>query len=136
VVNHLRVSIVDDEGNMHRLKNANVAAVVALAAVPFTAKLANAAQVGPGVPVTITQSYAYTLYDGGDFVFSTSAQVPGCESGWYVKATDPGYKAAVSTVLTAQSAGLQVVVYGDNTDLWIGSPSGHYCRLGVIGVSS
>jgi hypothetical protein len=121
---------------MHRLKSLNVAALIAVAAVPFAAGLANAAQVGPGVPVTVIQSYAYTMYDGGDFVFTTSAQASGCESGWYMKATDPGYKAAVSTVLAAQAAGLQVIVYGDNSDLWAGSPSGHYCRLGVVGVSS
>lgn len=121
---------------MHRLKSLNVAAVIAVAAVLPVAKFANAAQVGPGVPVTVTQSFAYTTYDGGDFVFSTSAAASGCESGWYMKATDPGYKAAVSTVLAAQAAGLQVLVYGDTADLWSGSPSGHYCRLSVVGVSS
>jgi hypothetical protein len=121
---------------MHRLKSLNVAAVFAFAAVPFVSKFADAAQIGPGVPVTITQSYAYTSYDGGDFVFSSSAAASGCESGWYLKSTDPGYKAAVSTVLAAQAAGLQVVVFGDPTDLWSGSPSGHYCRLSVVGLSS
>jgi len=110
--------------------------VISVAAVSFEARFANAGQVGPGVPVTITQSYAYTSYDGGDFVFSTSAAVSGCESGWYMKATDPGYKAAVSTVLAAQAAGLQVLVYGNPADLWSGSPTGHYCRLSVVGVSS
>jgi hypothetical protein len=121
---------------MHRLKSLNVAAAIAVAAVLPVAKFADAAQVSPGVPVTVTQSFAYTTYDGGDFVFSTSAAASGCESGWYIKATDPGYKAAVSTVLAAQAAGLQVLVYGDTADLWSGSPSGHYCRLSVVGVSS
>jgi hypothetical protein len=121
---------------MHRLKSLNVAAVGAFAAVSFVGKFADAAQVSPGVPVMVTQSYAYASYGGGDFVFSTSAAASGCETGWYMKATDPGYKAAVSTVLAAQAAGLQVLVYGDTTDLWSGSPSGHYCRVIVVGVSS
>jgi hypothetical protein len=97
---------------------------------------AGATIVAPAAPVTITQSYAYTSYGGGDFVFSTSAGAPGCDSGWYMKATDPGYKAAVSVVLAAQAAGLQVIVYGDNTDLWSGSPSGRYCRIQTVGISS
>jgi hypothetical protein len=121
---------------MRRLKTLNVAALIAVAAALSATRFANAAQVGPGVPVTVTQSFAYTTYDGGDFVFSTSAAASGCESGWYMKSTDPGYKAAVSTVLAAQAAGLQVTVYGDTADLWSGSPSGHYCRLSVVGVSS
>jgi hypothetical protein len=135
-MNPFSIRFYNDEGNMRRLRSFNVAAVIAFAAVPFVARFANAAQVGPGVPVTVTQSYAYTSYGGGDFVFSTSVAVSGCESGWYMKVTDPGYKAAVSTVLAAQAAGLQVLVYGDTADLWSGSPSGHYCRISVVGVTS
>lgn len=97
---------------------------------------AAAGVVTPGVAVMITQSYAYTSYGGGDFVFSTSSPAPGCGSGWYIKSTDPGYKAAVAVVLAAQAAGLQVIVYGDNSDLWAGSPSGRYCRLQTVGLSS
>jgi hypothetical protein len=39
-------------------------------------------------------------------------------------------------VLTAQAVGLQVIVYGDNTDLWSGSPSGQYCRVQTVGLAS
>src|ERR1700729_2260479 len=121
--------VYNDEGSMYRLRILNIAAVIAFAAVPLVPSFASAAQVSPGVPVTITQSYAYTSYGGGDFVFSTSVAVSGCESGWYMKATDPGYKAAVSVVLAAQAAGLQVLVYGDTADLWSGSAGGHFLRL-------
>jgi hypothetical protein len=117
-------------------RKSDVAAVVAAAALLFGPGYATAVVVTPGVPVTITQSFAYTTYGGGDFVFATSAHAAGCESGWYMKTTDPGYKAAVSVVLTAQAAGLQVIVYGDTADLWSGSPSGHFCRLQTVGVSS
>jgi hypothetical protein len=117
-------------------KKLNVAAVAATAAFLFGSGYATATIVTPGAPVTISQSFAYTSYGGGDFVFSTSGQASGCESGWYMKATDPGYKAAVSVVLTAQAAGLQVIVYGDTADLWSGSPTGHFCRVQTVGVSS
>jgi hypothetical protein len=102
----------------------------------FACTCAYAAIVSPSASVTITQSYAYTNFDGGDFVFSTSASAPGCVSGWYIKSTDPGYKAAVATVLTAQAAGSFVVVYGDNSDLWVGSPSGQYCHVQAVGIAS
>ena len=97
---------------------------------------ATAAIVSPGAAVTVTTSYAYTSFDGGDFVFSTSATATGCGSGWYISSADAGYKAAVSTVLTAQAAGTFVVVYGDNTQLWPGSPSGKYCHVQAVGISS
>jgi hypothetical protein len=121
---------------MFNSKKSNVAALVAAAAGVFVPGYGSATVVTPGAPVSITQSFAYTNYGGGDFVFTTSAQASGCESGWYMKATDPGYKAAVSVVLTAQAAGLQVIVYGDTADLWTGSPSGHFCRIQTVGVSS
>ena len=46
--------------------------------------------VSPGAPVAVTQSYAYASYGGGDFVFSTSVEAPGCTSGWYLHSSDPG----------------------------------------------
>jgi hypothetical protein len=96
---------------------------------------ATAAIVTPPAAVSITVSYAYTAYNGGDFVFSTSGAADGCGSGWYISSADPGYKAAVSTVLTAQASGSFVIVYGDNTQLWSGS-SGKYCHVQAVGLSS
>jgi|SRR6516164_8452727 len=98
--------------------------------------VAPAAVVSPGAGVSVTLSYAYTAYGGGDFVFSTSIAAPGCGSGWYIKASDPGYRSAVAVVLAAQASGLQVVIYGDNSDVWSGSPSGQYCRVQAVGLSS
>jgi len=97
---------------------------------------ARATVVTPAAAVTVTQTYAYTNYDGGDFVFSTSDGAPGCGSGWYIKSTDPGFKAAVAAILTAQAGGNYIVVYGDNSDLWSGSPSGTYCRVQAVGIKS
>jgi hypothetical protein len=97
---------------------------------------ASAAVVTPGASVTVTQSFAYTSYNGGDFVFSTSSPATGCGSGWYIASTDPGYKSAVAAVLTAQAGGNYVQIYGDNSVLWSGSPSGQYCHVQTIGVSS
>jgi hypothetical protein len=95
-----------------------------------------AAIVTPTTSVTITKSYAYTAYDGGDFVFSTSVTAPGCASGWWIAASDPGFKSAVAAVLAAQVAGSYIIVYGDNSALWSGSPSGEYCRVQTVGLTS
>lgn len=97
---------------------------------------ATAAIVTPTVSVTVTQSFAYASYGGGDFVFSTSSGASGCGNGWYIKATDPGYKAVVAAVLTAQVGGNFVLVYGDNADIWPGSTSGQYCRVQTVGITS
>jgi len=123
--------------DVHTLKVGTVGVAVLSCCLP---SLCAATIVAPGSPVTVNQSYAYASSSqgavGGDFVFSTSLAAAGCESGWYVKATDPGYKAIVATVLTAQAVGMQILVYGDNTDIWVGSPSGHYCRVQTVGLAS
>lgn len=96
---------------------------------------AHAAIVTPGVGVTVLQSYAYSTFDNGDFVFTTTSLPTGCGSGWYVKPTDGGYKTIIAVVMTAQAAGLQVIVYGDTSDLWAGS-SGQYCHVQTVGLST
>jgi hypothetical protein len=114
----------------------NSVRVLLVCACVFAVGRVAAAIVSPSASVTVTQSYAYTNFNGGDFVFSTSAAAPGCGSGWYVKSTDPGFKAAVASVLTAQAAGSYILVYGDNSDLWAGSPSGQYCHVQAVGITS
>jgi hypothetical protein len=120
---------------MNTPKIHSAAAVIAVALGIIVPPDASATIVTPGSAVMIVQSYAYTQYDSGDFVFSTNLAAAGCGSGWYIKGTDPGFRAAVSTVLTAQAAGLQVIVYGDNSDLWVGS-TGQYCRVQTVGLST
>jgi hypothetical protein len=109
--------------------------VLAAFAGVFAFACASATIVTTTASVTITQSWAYTAFDGGDFVFSTSDTATGCGSGWYIAATDPGYKSAVATVLTAQAGGNYVQVYGDNSAIWSGS-NGKYCHVQTIGITS
>jgi hypothetical protein len=97
---------------------------------------ATAAIVYPSVSVTVTTTWAYTYYNGGDFVFSTSVNAPGCASGWYIAASDAGFKAAVATVLTAQAGGNYLIVYGETTQIWSGSPSGQFCHVQAVGITS
>ena len=126
----------DIMNSKHPVSVINGVLALLVCACMFPVGQVSAAIVSPSASVTVTQSYAYTSYNGGDFVFSTSVAAPGCPNGWYIKATDPGYKAAVASVLTAQAAGSFVVVYGDNSDLWSGSPSGQYCHVQSVGLTS
>jgi hypothetical protein len=112
-------------------KNACLLIACSLASEPIIAAI-----VTPTTSVTVTRSYAYTAYDGGDFVFSTSVGAPGCGSGWWIAASDPGFKSAVAAVLAAQVAGSYIMVYGDNSALWSGSPSGEYCHVQTVGLTS
>jgi hypothetical protein len=134
----MSLSLVFIEGEL--MSNSKVApnivtgAVALLFCVCFLRQGA-AAVVTPAMSVTIKQSYAYSSFGGGDFVFATTIGAPGCENGWYVRSTDPGYKAIVATVLAAQSGGNYVLVYGDNADIWAGS-NGHFCHVQSVGLTS
>ena len=127
--------ILSETKTMVSQKFLRAIAALAASACLFTPVYTGAAVVSPGVSVAVTQSWAYASLGGGDFVFGTSIGASGCENGWYVKTSDPGYKAAVATVLAAQASGKLVLVYGDNADIWFGS-GGHYCRLQAVGFTS
>jgi hypothetical protein len=122
-------------GARSKVSRSILAAAISLALTPIS-NPAGAAIVTPGTSVTVTKSYAYTAFDGGDFVFSTSGAAPGCASGWWISASDAGFKSAVATVLAAQVAGSFIVVYGDTASLWLGSPSGQYCHVHTVGITS
>jgi hypothetical protein len=124
----VKLQLCSIAGNRARLSIAAACALVSASA--------GATVVTPNATVTVTTSYAYTSYNGGDFVFSTSATAAGCSTGWYISSADPGYKAAVAVVLAAQTAGSYIIVYGDNAQLWSGSPSGKYCHVQTVGLAS
>jgi len=123
-------------GRARSMASRNLVAATVSLALTAASIPAGAAIVTPGASVTVTNSYAYTAYDGGDFVFSTSGTAAGCASGWWIAAADPGFKSAVAAVLAAQVAGSFILVYGDSGSLWSGSPSGQYCRVKTVGLTS
>jgi hypothetical protein len=104
---------------------------VAMLLVPL---MSNATQVSTG-STTVKLIYSYPQYGGGDFVFKTNNSTSGCEDGFYMKQTDPGFKASVAAILSAQAAGKAIEVWGEDSDIWPGS-GGKYCRLYTIAVYS
>jgi len=74
----------------------------------------------------------YEDYGGGDVVFFVDGQpVVGCESGFWLRPTDAGFKSSFATLLSAYATKLPIIVYGLNDQLWPGS-SGHVCRVSAL----
>lgn len=64
----------------------------------------------------------------GDVVIRVQTTVAGCEAGYYIKASDPGKKEALSVALSAFHAGATVVINGNDSPRWEGSGA-NLCRV-------
>ena len=92
----------------------------------LTSGLAQAALVTVSGKITVT--YSFSDYGAGDVVFQMSATGVGCETGFWLRPTDPGFKSNLSFLLAAHLSGRNVSVQGYNDSIWTGS-AGKYCRL-------
>jgi hypothetical protein len=76
----------------------------------------------------VTRIGVYAEYGGGDVVFSVANPLPGCEGGFWLKKSDPGFQTTLSTLLSAYHARATVKVYALTDQIWPGSAAPH-CRL-------
>ena len=91
----------------------------------------------------IKSVFFYTTYGDGDVVVKGSnmgAEGTPCESGFWIRSSDPGAKTVISAVLSAYHAGRKINVYAENSSevgpsRWAGSPGGWYCRIDAVGYS-
>lgn len=97
----------------------------------LVSNLANAALVS--VTGKVTSTYSYSDFGTGDVVFQMNSIGVGCEAGFWLRPTDPGFKSNLSVLLAAHLSGRTVFVQGYNDSIWVGS-SGKYCRLYVISI--
>ena len=104
---------------------------VVAASLLLATGLANAALVA--VTGKITKTYSYSDYGTGDVIFQMNAIGVGCESGFWLRTTDPGFKSNLSVLIAAHLSGRTVYVQGYNDSIWNGS-SGKFCRLYVISI--
>ncbi len=86
-----------------------------------------------GATGKITWSYSYSDFGTGDVVFQMSLITVGCENGFWLRTTDPGFKSNLSFLLAAHLSGKTVSVLGYNDSIWTGS-AGKYCRLYQISI--
>jgi hypothetical protein len=76
----------------------------------------------------ISQVVTYSEYGAGDVTFSVANPIPECNSGYWLRKSDPGFQATLNTVLSAFHARSTVMVFGLPNELWSGS-AGKYCRV-------
>lgn len=82
---------------------------------------------------TVVSVYSFTQYGGGDVAVEVVAPAPTCSSGYWLKASDPGFKATFATLLSAYHSGNRVRIGGADTDIWPGS-TGLHCRISYVAV--
>ena len=76
-----------------------------------------AAVVSHGRQVHVAQIYSYPTYGGGDVVFTTDDPTTGCEAGFWLRPTDPGFKSTLALVTTAYFARVPVRVWAQDDSL-------------------
>lgn len=100
----------------------------------FSVLLAAAMLPGSGVATeretltTITRIYSYTTFGGGDVMVEVTTPATGCAKGFWLRATDPGFKATFALLISSYHTQSTVRVGGEDTELWTGSGS-VYCRM-------
>ena len=78
----------------------------------------------------ITSLIFYEAYESGDVTFTFPngvTNIPGC-SGFWIRATDGGFKTILTAVLTAYQSGASIIVDADTDQIWPGS-SARYCLV-------
>lgn len=120
-----------DACNQHgALRSAACAIALAVFGVPS----ADGAVVGDYTARAITEVFSYPEYGQGDVMFRVTPVVPGCEGGFWLRPSDPGFKTSVATMLLGYSTKVAVRVWGYDDQLWSGS-SATTCRLYAIGLA-
>jgi hypothetical protein len=87
--------------------------------------------IGGYEPKVVTEVFSYTDYGGGDVIFRVNAPIRGCEGGFWLRPTDPGFKQSLATVLLAYGSKSTVRVWAYDDEPWPGSPA-PTCRMYVI----
>ncbi|MEP2103975.1 MAG: hypothetical protein ABJP02_17750 [Parasphingorhabdus sp.] len=82
---------------------------------------------------TIATLYSYSDYGGGDVVFTITTAVPGCDAGYWLRPTDPGFDRNLAAVMSAHLAGRPIIVLAHDDQLWSSSP-GKYCRVNLVAI--
>lgn len=75
-------------------------------------------------------TYVYATIGNGDVVFQLSNPnngVAGCD-GFWLRATDPGFKNSLAVLLAVIQSQAPITVWTDNTQIWTGSTQ-HYCLV-------
>ncbi|GAA0463887.1 hypothetical protein GCM10009096_00450 [Parasphingorhabdus litoris] len=83
--------------------------------------------------IAITGIYSYSDYGGGDVVFTIATVVPGCDAGFWLRPSDPGFDRNLAAVMSAHLSNRPIIVLAHDDQLWGGS-TGKYCRVDMIAI--
>ena len=90
---------------------------------------ATAAVAGHARQITVTGYFVYPEYGGGDVSVTVSEPVAtGCEAGFWLRPSDPGFKAAMATIMMAYINKSPVRVWVLDDQIWQGSGA-KFCKL-------
>jgi hypothetical protein len=117
---------------MNQLKSLCIAAIIG-SVYSTQPTFAAIVDTGASTPVTITGLTSYEDFGGGDVVFSITSAVTGCEGGFWLRPTDPGFQRSLAIAMSAQLGGRSVRIAAHNDSLWPGSGA-KYCRIYNIGL--
>ena len=76
----------------------------------------------------VNRILSYTEYGQGDVIIKLESNGQQCEHGYWLRPSDPGFQANLSTILSAYHAQSNVILKGEPSNLWPGS-SGSYCHI-------
>ena len=85
-------------------------------------------------PAQISYVYSYSEFGGGDVVFRLQTILAGCEGGYWLRPTDPGFQRNVAMLMSAQLARRAISIYAYDNQIWSGSVA-KYCRVDMIAMS-
>lgn len=120
-------------GSRHSVRCRRSLNVATLCAALALASPTPAAIVGDYTGRMVTEFYSYEMYGGGDVVFRTNPGITGCEGGFWLSPSDPGFKQTVATLLSAFHTRASVRVWAHNDRIWTGSGS-PVCKLDALGL--
>lgn len=115
------------EGVMVRIACLGLALSALLMSPPSSAAIV-------GASGTVININTYPEFGAGDFVFRLSNYVVGCEGGFWLSPSQPGFKTSVAFILQARATGETITVGGNNAQIWNGSAS-NYCKVDWLAVS-
>jgi hypothetical protein len=80
---------------------------------------------------TVISMHTYPDFGSGDFIFRLSTHIGGCEGGFWISPSQPGFKTTVAAVMLARTTGESITVGGDNAQIWNGSASA-FCKVSWV----
>lgn len=74
----------------------------------------------------------YVTFGEGDILIIVDTPMIGCDSGYWMRKTDPGYESLLSIQLSAFHAKSTVRIHGHDDQLWNGDAGSKYCKLNWV----